>query len=82
MRTQIALDPEHHAEIKSKASELGISMAEYIRRLIERDLATPTTRADISDIFGLGNTKGSNIATEGRAASGEAIEAHWSQRTR
>ncbi len=57
-------------------------MAEYIRCLIERDLASPGTQADISTIFGLGNSSGSDLGTEGYSAISEAIEAHWMQRTR
>lgn len=82
MRTQIALEPEQHAGVKRKAAELGISMAEYIRQLIERDLAAPETQADISAIFGLGDSGGSDIAAEGKSAVGEAIEADLMRRTR
>jgi predicted DNA binding CopG/RHH family protein len=32
-------DPEQHARVKQKAASLGITMAEYIRRLVEDDLA-------------------------------------------
>ena len=39
MRTQIDLEPEQHALAKRKAVDLGINMAEYIRRLVEQDLA-------------------------------------------
>ena len=55
-------------------------MAEYIRRLIERDLAAPRPQADISSIFGLGNSGGSDIASERRTAIGETIEADWARR--
>ena len=81
MRTQIALEPEQHAMVKRKAADLGISMAEYIRRLVECDLERAETRADISAIFGIGNSGGSDIAAEGKRAIGEAIEAHWRERT-
>ncbi|MCY3863104.1 MAG: ribbon-helix-helix protein, CopG family [bacterium] len=82
MRTQIALEPEQHAGVKRKAAELGISMAEYIRRLVERDLAAPRSQADISDIFALGGSGGSDIAAEGKSAIAEAVEADWIRRTR
>lgn len=80
MRTQIALEAEQHAGVKRKAAELGISMAEYIRRLIERDLSMPETQGDISAIFGLGNSGGSDIAAEGKSAIEEAFEAEWVRR--
>ena len=57
-------------------------MAEYIRQLIERDLSAPKTQADISSIFALGNSGGSDIATEGKSAIAEAVEADWIRRTR
>lgn len=73
MRTQIALDPEQHANVKMKAASLGITMAEYIRRLIDRDLATVAPVADPATIFGLGNSGGSDIAGTGKAAVAEAV---------
>ena len=75
MRTQIALEPEQHAIVKRKAADLGISMAEYIRRLVERDLRQAGPRADISDIFGLGDSGGSDIAVDRKRATAEAIAA-------
>ena len=81
MRTQIALEPEQHAMVKQKAADLGISMAEYIRRVVERDLQRADNRADVSVIFGLGRSGGSDIAAEGKDAIADAIEAHWRERT-
>lgn len=75
MRTQIALDPEQHAKVKKKAADLGITMAEYIRRLVDRDLAAPDPAADPTPIFGLGRSGGSDIARERKAATiADAVE--------
>ena len=52
-RTQITLDPEMQRRAHSKAAELGISFAEYVRRLVARDLDQPEQRADVSIIFDL-----------------------------
>lgn len=82
MRTQIALEPEQHAGVKRKAAEMGVSMAEYLRQVIERDLASPEPRGDISDIFALGRSGGSDIAAEGKGVVAEAVEDDWIQRTR
>ena len=83
MRTQIALEPEKHALVKRRAAELGISMAEYMRRLVDRDLQGAGTHGDISVIFGLGDSGGSDIAAEGKtAAVAEAVEARWRERVR
>lgn len=52
-RTQINLPGEDHRRAKARAAELGISLAEYVRRLIRRDLDDAQPRADISAIFDL-----------------------------
>ena len=44
MRTQIHLESEQHALAKRKAGDLGISMAEYIRRLVEQCSVSAFTR--------------------------------------
>ena len=76
MRTQIVLEPEQHTMVKQKAAALGITMAEYIRRLVARDLKQSGTNADISQIIGIGRSGGSDIATEGKTAITEAV-ASW-----
>jgi hypothetical protein len=73
MRTQIALDPVRHAEVKQKAASLGITMAEYIRRLVDQDLDGATPQASPAAIVGLGRSGGSDIAQEGKRAVAEAV---------
>ncbi|WP_419553079.1 hypothetical protein [Candidatus Poriferisodalis sp.] len=74
MRTQIALEPEQHVQVKQKAASLGITMAEYIRRLVDRDLGRVDTNADVSAIVGIGSSGGSDIAAEGTVmAVAEAV---------
>ncbi len=80
MRTQIAVEAEQHALLKRRAAELGISMAEYIRRLIDRDLSDCTASGDISAIFGMGDSGGSNIAVDRKHATAEAIAARAARR--
>ena len=81
MRTQIALPPEQHAEVKLKAAGLGISMAEYIRRLIDRDLNRPHPRGGIPSIIGICSSDGSDIAAEGKnKAVGRAVDALWREK--
>ena len=80
MRTQIDLKAEQHALVKRKAAELGISMAEYIRRLVERDLGQTGPGADISAIFGIGDSGGSDIALDRKGATAEAIAARAAER--
>ena len=75
MRTQIALDDQQHARVKRTASELGLTMAEYIRVLVDRDLGDDSTNAEVSAIFGIGRSDGSDIANE-PAAVRDAIGSH------
>jgi hypothetical protein len=53
VRTQITLDPETQARAQAKAGELGISFAEYVRRLVAEDLGEPRPNVDVSIIFDL-----------------------------
>lgn len=73
MRTQIALDPEQHAQAKQKAASLGITMAEYIRRLVDHDLTGPAPQASPAAIIGIGRSGGSDIAREGSQAVVDAV---------
>jgi hypothetical protein len=73
MRTQIALDPEQHARVKAKAASLGITMAAYIRRLVDEDLAGVEPAASPAEILGIGGSGGGDIAREGKGAVAEAV---------
>jgi hypothetical protein len=52
-RTQITMDPEMQRRAQAKAAKLGISFAEYMRRLVAQDLGEPKPKADISIFFNL-----------------------------
>ena len=52
-RTQIPMDPELQRRAQAKAAELGISFAEYVRRLAADDLGQYRPKVDISCIFDL-----------------------------
>ena len=56
-RTQITMDPEMQRRAQAKAAELGISFAEYVRRVIAQDLGAVKPKADISMVFDLGASK-------------------------
>lgn len=77
VRTQITLDRELQRRARRRAAELGISLAEYVRRALARDLAPPTAKVDVSSIFNLGSSGGSNIARDKDAMIAEAMEASW-----
>jgi hypothetical protein len=76
-RTQITLSPEDHRRARARAADLGISLAEYIRRLVARDLERPAQRAHISAIFDLGDSGGSDIARFKDEYIGDAVEAEY-----
>jgi hypothetical protein len=52
-RTQITMDPELQRRAHARAAELGISFAEYVRRLVADDLGERKPKADISIVFDL-----------------------------
>jgi hypothetical protein len=60
-RTQISLERETLRRARKRAAELGVSFAEYIRRLVARDIASPRAAADPSIIFALGRSTGSDV---------------------
>ena len=74
MRTMIVLPDHHHAEAKRKAAHEGISLSEYIRRLVAGDLEPDSRRVDPSLIFGLFDSDGSRIADGKQAMISEAID--------
>lgn len=61
-RTQITLEPETQRKARRRAGEMGISFAEYVRRLVVRDLAAPEMKSAPSAVFDLGHSHGSDIA--------------------
>ena len=70
----IILPDHHHAEAKRKAAHEGISLSEYIRRLVANDLNQGDTAVDPSVVFGLFDGGGSRIADGKQAMISEAID--------
>jgi hypothetical protein len=62
VRTQITLDADAHRRAKRRAATLGISLAEYVRRTLDRDLGEEP-RGDISEIFGLFDSGVSDVSS-------------------
>lgn len=78
VRTQVTLDSNTHRRAKRRASDRGISFAEYIRQVVEGDLGEEP-RSDVSAIAGIGDSGGSNVAREKKRYLDEAT---WSGYTR
>jgi hypothetical protein len=60
-KTQITLETEMQRRVRQRANDLGVSLAEYFRRLVARDLARPEIAAQVDRIFDLGSSGGSDI---------------------
>ncbi len=43
-RTQITLEPETHNVTRQRAGELGVSLAEYLRTLVDRAISLSLQR--------------------------------------
>ncbi len=76
------MDPEMQRRAQAKAAELGISFAEYVRRLVGRDLGEPKPKADISIIFDLiDEGPPTNIARDKDKFLGEAVWKEYLRKT-
>ena len=82
MRSVISLESELQRRARRRAGESGISFAEYVRRLVARDLAQSEPHVDVSRIFDLGASGGSDIARNKAAMLAEAFGASRSKRRR
>jgi hypothetical protein len=75
-RTQISLPPEDHRRARARATELGVSLAEYIRRLVARDLHSETGRAPVDALFDLGSSgEAADVSSRKDEYVGEAVQA-------
>ena len=82
-RTQVTLDPEMQRRAQAKAADLGISFAEYVRRLVANDLGEPKPRTDISIIFDLVDEgPATNIARDKDKMIGEAVWTNYLRKSR
>ena len=75
VRTQISLNAELHTRVRVRAAALGVSLAEYIRRLVDQDLTESPRRADRSAVFDLGTSAGTDIGTDKARMVAEATGA-------
>jgi hypothetical protein len=73
-RVQVSLSPEEHRRAKKRAADLGISFAEYVRRLVARDLGEPAPAGDVRRLLNLGDSGGSDIARHKDEYIGDAVD--------
>ncbi len=81
-RTQITLPPEVQRRARQRAGDLGVSLAEYIRRLVARDLGSAVAQTAPARVFDLGNPGGSDIAKDKHAMIARATVAARTSRPR
>jgi hypothetical protein len=81
VRTQISLSPEEHKRARARAAELGISLAEYVRRLVAADLGGRRHQAPVEAIFALGHGGASDVSQRVDEYLGEALEAEYLEET-
>jgi len=79
-RTQVTLDPDLQRRAHAKAADLGISFAEYVRRLVASDLGERKRKVDVSAVFDLGaSDEPTDIARDKDKMLGEAV---WEEHLR
>jgi hypothetical protein len=75
-RMQITLDPAIQTRVRRKAESIGVPVAEYVRRVIAKDLGGEPPKADVSELFDLGaSEQHTDIATGKKRMIAEAIAA-------
>jgi hypothetical protein len=72
-RTQILLDQEIQRRARQRASDLGVSLAEYVRRLVTCDLGGKRPAASPVAVFDLGASDGCDVAANKDAMIAEAF---------
>ncbi len=80
VRTQVTLDADAHRRAKRRAAERGISFAEYIRQVVDRDLGEQP-KGDISEIFGIGDSGRSDISSNVDKYLGESLRKEYLRET-
>jgi hypothetical protein len=63
-RTQLSFEREMLRQAQRRAGELGLSLAEYVRRLVAEDLREDAPSGDPAAVFNLGASGGSDIASD------------------
>ncbi len=81
-RLQVTLPTALQRLARQRANHLGCSLAEYLRRLVTRDLDVLPAQADASLVFDLGCSGGSDVAAERHSMLAEALVARHKHKRR
>lgn len=77
-RAQVSLDPELHRQARERAAQLGVSFAEYVRKLVREDLEEPSPQGSPSLVLKLGRSASpTDVGRDKNRMIGEAIEAEF-----
>ena len=71
-----------HAWAKQRAADLGISFAEFVRRLLDKELNAPTPQAGVDSICGMVAGPPFDMARDGKRVIAEARHAQLVDRAR
>jgi hypothetical protein len=79
----VTLDPELQRRARKKAAGLGISFAQYVRRVVANDLGSAPKQADVTALFDLGASGApTDIARDKDRLIGEAVWAEYKRKTK
>lgn len=81
MRTIITLPDQMHAQAKRRAAELGISFAEFTRRLFEKEFDATAPQGDLESIRGMVEGQPFDMARDGHSIIGAAVTAELAERS-
>jgi len=77
------MDPQLQRRAHAKAAALGISFAEYVRRLVKRDLGESRRKVAVSILFDLGaSAEPTDIARDKDKMLGEAAWGQYRRKTK
>jgi hypothetical protein len=81
-RARITMSAELYRRARQRAAELGVSFAEYVRRLLAGHLGEPKGRPDISIIFDLcASGEPTDVARDKDKMIGEAVWEDYLRKT-
>lgn len=63
-RTQLSFERDMLRDARERARQMGISLAEYVRRLVSADLQGTERSVDPGAVFDLGCSGGSDVARD------------------
>jgi len=75
VRVQFAIDSDLKRCATERARESGLTFAEYVVKLAEKDVERPKSKTRIESIFDLGSSGGSDIARNKKQMLADAFAA-------